>query len=77
MANFSRYSAIIVCLFSSSRVPICAFELFRSSSCLDQSTILAVWMFPEKTCDTKIFLIDRHFSPSGCLDPFNIADDDD
>ena len=45
--TFSRYSSIIVCLCSSSRVPICAFELFRSSSFPDRSTILSVWMSSE------------------------------
>ena len=45
---FSQYSAIIICLCSSSKVLICAFELFRSLSFPDRSTILSVWMSSEK-----------------------------
>ena len=37
--TFSRYSAMIVSLWSSSRVLFCAFELLRSSGCPDRSTI--------------------------------------
>ena len=35
---FSKYSAIIICLCSSNKVLICAFELFRSSGFPDLST---------------------------------------
>ena len=42
-----RYSAMIICLCSSSKVLICAFELFRSSGCPDPSTIFSVWVFLE------------------------------
>ena len=37
--TFSRYSSIIVCLCSSSRVLIFAFDLLHSSGCPDRSTI--------------------------------------
>ena len=80
---FSRCSAIIVCLCSSSRVLICAFELFRSSGFPVLSTTFSVWMSSEnllwalivfrvtpKFTDWSTFL-----SPSGCPDPSNITDD--
>ena len=40
---FSQYSAIIICLCSSSKVLICAFELFRSSGFPDLSTTFSAW----------------------------------
>ena len=68
---FSQFSSTIICLCSSSRVLICAFELFRSSGCPDRSTILTVWMSSENRV-TQNLPIDRHFSPSGCPDPSNL-----
>ena len=44
---FSQYSAIIICLCSSSNVLICAFELFRSSGFPDLSTTFSAWVFSE------------------------------
>ena len=83
--TFSRYSAIIICLCSSSRVLICAFELLRPSGCPDPSTIRSIWMSSEKLLWALIvFLVtpkltdwSTFLSPSGCPDPSNITDDDD
>ena len=83
--TFSRYSAIIVYLCSSSRVLICAFELLRSSGSPDRSTIRSMWMSSEKLLWAPITLnVTSDFpdwstilSPSSCPDPSNITDDDD
>ena len=83
--TFSRYSAVVVCLCSSSRVLICAFELFRSSSFPDRSTTLSVWMSLENLLwALYVFLVTPDFlewstilSASSCPDPSNITDDDD
>ena len=76
--------AIIVCLCSSSRLLICAFELLRSSGFPDRSTIRSIWMPSEKLLWALITLnVTSYFpdwstilSPSGCPDPSNITDDD-
>ena len=44
---FSQYSAIIICLCSSSKVLICAFELLSPTSFPVLSTILSAWVFSQ------------------------------
>ena len=83
--TFSRYSAIIVCRCSSSRVLICAFELFRSSGFPDPSTTFSVWVFSENLLwALYVFLVtpkptdwSTFLSPSSFPDLSNTTDDDD
>ena len=83
-AVFSQYSAIIICLCSSSKVLICPFELFRSSGFPYLSTTFSAWVFSEnllwalyvylvtpKPIDWSTFL-----SPAGFLVLSNTTDDD-
>ena len=81
---FSQYSAIIICLCSSSRVLICAFELSRSSGFLNPSTIFSAWVFSENLLwALYVFLVapkptdwSTFLSSSGFPDPSDTTDDD-
>ena len=84
--TFSRYSAMIVCLCSSSRVLICEFELLRSSIRVQWSivSVLNSFVFRKSavslnyvSCDIRLlWSIDHAFSIRLCPDPSNITDDD-
>ena len=73
--TFSQYSAIIICLCSSSKVLICAFELLSPTGFPVLSTILSACVFSENLLwALYVFLVtpkpitDRHFlSPTGFL----------
>ena len=81
---FSQYSAIIICLCSSSKVLICAFELFSPTNFPVLSTIFSTWVFSEKLLwALYVFLVtpklidwSTFLFPSSCPDPSNTKDDD-
>ena len=83
--TFSKYSAIIICLCSSNKVVICAFELLSPTSFPVLSTIFSAWVISEnllwalyvflgtpKPIDWSIFL-----SPTGFPVLSNTTDKDD